>query len=57
MKEFNSSDIIKQALMETLIYFYVDVEFAGQNMFYSKFQYRHDCSALFQRFWPFEHYK
>ena len=43
--------------METLIKFYVDIEFAGENMFYTKFQYRHDCSCLFQRFWPSDFHK
>jgi Ubiquitin elongating factor core len=34
----SSSDIIKDRLMETVIRFYVDIEFAGSSsMFYSKF--------------------
>lgn len=43
--------------METVIKFYVDIEFAGSSMFYSKFQYRHDCSTIFQRFWISEAYR
>jgi hypothetical protein len=43
--------------METVIQFYVDIEFAGQGMFFTKFQYRHDCSKIFQRFWSNKNYR
>ena len=43
--------------METVIQFYVDIEFAGQGMFFTKFQYRHDCSKIFQRFWSSKNYR
>lgn len=33
--------------METVVQFYIDIEFAGQSMFFTKFQYRHDCFKLF----------
>lgn len=37
-KDFANSDIVKHTLMETLIQFYVDIEFAGSSsMFYTKF--------------------
>ena len=55
--ELSKSDIIQQYLMETTLQFYVDIEFAGQSMFFTKFQYRHDCSMLFQRFWAHERYR
>ncbi len=37
MVEYLKSEIIKKYLMETTIQFYVDIEFAGQSMFYQKF--------------------
>lgn len=43
--------------METVVQFYVDIEFAGQGMFFTKFQYRHDCSKLFQSFWKQDKYR
>ena len=34
--------------METLIQFYVDIEFSGSSsMFYTKFKYRYDCAIIF----------
>jgi hypothetical protein len=47
LPQFSKSDIITNILMETVIKFYVDIEFAGSSMFYTKFQYRHDCSTIF----------
>jgi len=53
-----NSQIIKDLLMETTIKFYVDIEFTGSSSsFYSKFNYRNDCSTIFKLFWPIEHYK
>ena len=37
MNDWLQSDIIKRFLMETTVQFYVDIEFAGQSMFYTKF--------------------
>ena len=37
MAYFNKSEIIVSKLMETVIKFYVDIEFAGSHMFYTKF--------------------
>lgn len=52
--DFTKSEIINKHLMETVVKFYVDIEFAGQSMFYTKFQYRHDCTVLFKRFWTLD---
>lgn len=57
MNYFMKSDMIQKYFMETVIKFYVDIEFAGQSMFFTKFQYRHDCSKIFQRFWQNTQYK
>lgn len=54
MPFFAKSPIIVEILMDTVVKFYVDIEFAGSSMFYTKFQYRHDCSTIFQRFWTVE---
>lgn len=35
--DFTKSDIINKHLMETVVKFYVDIEFAGDRMFYTKF--------------------
>lgn len=43
MSEYSKSPLITSKIMETMIQFYVDIEFAGQGMFFTKFQYRHDC--------------
>ena len=43
--------------MQTVINFYVDIEFAGHGMFFSKFQYRNYCSKIFQRFWTIKGYR
>lgn len=52
------SQVIKDLLMETTIKFYVDIEFTGSSdSFYTKFNYRNDCSIIFKLFWPIEHYK
>lgn len=40
---FLRSEIINRFFMETVISFYIDIEFAGSGMFFTKFQYRHDC--------------
>lgn len=37
MGDYSKSEIIKKYLIETVITFYVDIEFAGQSMFYTKF--------------------
>ena len=37
MKDFNASEIIRSKFMETLVNFYVEIEFAGESMFYTKF--------------------
>lgn len=47
MGEYSKSPVINAKIMETVVQFYVDIEFAGQGMFYTKFQYRHDCTKLF----------
>ena len=47
MPFFAKSPIIVEILMDTVVKFYVDIEFAGSSMFYTKFQYRHDCSTIF----------
>jgi hypothetical protein len=54
---FTRSEIVNKYFMETIIKFYVDIEFAGQGMFFTKFHYRHDCSKLFQRFWTIKNYR
>lgn len=52
------SEVVKELLMETAIKFYVDIEFTGSSdSFYTKFNYRNDCSIIFKLFWPIEHYK
>jgi CRISPR/Cas system endoribonuclease Cas6 (RAMP superfamily) len=43
--------------METVVKFYVDIEFAGQGMFFTKFQFRHSCSQIFRRFWKSAKYQ
>jgi hypothetical protein len=49
----NSSDVIKEFFMETVVKFYVDIEFSGTNeAFFTKFHYRHDCAQIFKLFWP-----
>ncbi len=55
--DFTRSEIVNRYLMETVVQFYVDIEFAGQSMFFTKFQYRHDCQKIFQRFWKSERFK
>ena len=45
--DMNKSEIINRYLMETVVQFYVDIEFAGEGMFFTKFQYRHDCTKIF----------
>ena len=48
MPEFNNSVIVRNKLMETLITFYVQIEFSGSSsMFYTKFKYRYDCAVIF----------
>lgn len=42
-----NSEIIQKFFMETVIKFYVEIETAGSGMFFTKFQYRHDCSKVF----------
>ena len=37
MGDFNNSSVIKKFFMDTLVNFYVDIEFAGTGMFYTKF--------------------
>lgn len=37
MKDFNASEIIRSKFMKTLVNFYVEIEFAGESMFYTKF--------------------
>ena len=54
---FLRSDIINRFFMETVISFYIDIEFAGSGMFFTKFQYRHDCQKIFQRFWALKGYR
>ena len=49
--EFAKSPVISSKIMETVVKFYVDIEFAGQGMFFTKFQFRHSCSQIFRRFW------
>ena len=44
--------------MAAIVRFYVEIEFAGSSeMFYAKFQYRHDCSSIFKILWPTEFFK
>jgi len=54
---FLRSDIINRFFMETVISFYIDIEFAGSGMFFTKFQYRHECQKIFQRFWALKGYR
>ncbi len=42
--ELQKSKMIASKIMETVVKFYVDVEYAGQGMFFAKFKYRHFCS-------------
>lgn len=51
MNYFMNSEMIQKFFIETVIKFYVEIETAGSGMFFTKFQYRHDCSKIFQRFW------
>ena len=57
MNYFMNSDMIQKFFMETVIKFYVEIESAGSGMFFTKFQYRHDCSKIFQRFWKNSQFK
>jgi hypothetical protein len=43
--------------METVISFYIDIEFACQGMFFTKFMYPYDCSKIFQWFWALKGYR
>ena len=54
---FLRSEIINRFFMETVISFYIDIEFAGSGMFFTKFQYRHDCQKIFERFWALKGYR
>jgi len=55
--ELSKSPVISRTLMDTVLKFYVDIEFAGQGMFFTKFQFRHSCSQVFRRFWTGEAYR
>jgi hypothetical protein len=37
MNYYNNSEVISKFFIETVIKFYVDIEFAGQSMFFTKF--------------------
>ena len=53
-----ASPIVKEFFMAAIVKFYVEIEVAGSSeMYYAKFQYRHDCSAIFKQLWPYEFFK
>ncbi|EGR28270.1 ubiquitin conjugation factor e4, putative, partial [Ichthyophthirius multifiliis] len=46
-----SSIYAQRNIIPALVKFYIDIEFASDNMFYSKFNYRHCVNYLFSKLW------
>lgn len=59
LNHFMESEMILEHLMEALLKFYVEIEFAGNSgaMYYEKFHYRLNCISVFKRFWKLKVFK